>query len=148
MNLQERLMADLKDAMRTQDTPRKEAIRMVRAAIQNAKIAAQRELSDDEVQVLIAREIRMRNEAIELFRQGKREDLVAQEEAQVIILKRYLPQQLSREEIVPVVQRIIEQIGATSPNQLGLVMREAMAQLKGQAEGQLVNQIARELLAR
>lgn len=148
MNLQERLMADLKDAMRTQDTPRKEAIRMVRAAIQNAKIAAQRELSDDEVQALIAREIRMRNEAIELFRQGKREDLVAQEEAQVIILKRYLPQQLSREEIVPVVQRIIEQIGATSPNQLGLVMREAMAQLKGQAEGQLVNQIARELLAR
>lgn len=148
MNLQERLMADLKDAMRTQDTPRKEAIRMVRAAIQNAQIAAQRELTDDEVLALIAREIRMRNEAIELFRQGKRDDLVAQEEAQVVILKRYLPQQLSREEIIEIIRRIIEQMGATNPNQLGLVMREAMAQLKGKADGQLVNQVARELLSR
>ncbi len=148
MNLQERLMADLKDAMRTQDTPRKEAIRMVRAAIQNAQIAAQRELTDDEVLALIAREIRMRNEAIELFRQGKRDDLVAQEEAQVVILKRYLPQQLSREEIIEIIRRIIEQTGATNPNQLGLVMREAMAQLKGKADGQLVNQVARELLSR
>lgn len=147
MNLKERLMDDLKTAMRAQDTPRKEAIRMVRAAIGNAEIAAQRELREDEVLALVAREIKMRNEAIEMFRQGHRDDLVTQEEAQVIILKQYLPQQLSREEIELVVRGIVEQLGAAGPNQLGAVMREAMAQLKGKADGQLVNQIAREILA-
>ena len=147
MSLQERLLADLYEAMRKGDTPRKEAIRMVRAAVQNAEIEWQRAASDEDVQDLIAREIKRRTEAVELFRKGGREDLVASEETEIAILRQYLPQQLSQDEIVEIVRRIVGQVGATDLSQMGPVMREAMAQLKGQADGRLVNQIVRDILS-
>jgi len=92
MNLHERLMADLQQAMRSKDVPRRDAIRMVRAAIQNAEIELQRQVSDQEIQGLISREIRRRAEALELFRKGGRQDLVAEEEAGLRVLAEYLPQ--------------------------------------------------------
>lgn len=148
MNLQERLMADLKEAMKSHDTSRREVIRMVRAAIKNAEIEWQREASDQEVQDIIAREVKRRREAIALFRQGGRQDLVDEEEAQVKILEAYLPQQMSRQEIEEVIRRIAAQLGATGMGQMGPVMRQAMAELKGKADGSLVNQIAREILSK
>ena len=147
MSLQERLMEDLKDAMRAQDVVRRGTIRMVRAAIKNAEIEWQREANDEEVLQIIAREIKHREEAIVLFRQGHRQDLVDNEEAEIAVLKGYLPEQLGRDEIAGVVRQIIAEQGATSLSQLGPVMREAMSQLKGKADGRLVNQIVRELLA-
>jgi uncharacterized protein YqeY len=147
MSLQDRLMNDLKEAMRSKDVARREAIRMVRAAIQNAEIEWQREATDEDVQALIAREVRRRTEALEMFRQGGRADLVAEEEAGIAVLEVYLPKQLSRDDIESIVRQIIAQVGATSMSQMGAVMREAMAQLKGQADGRLVNQIVRELLS-
>ena len=120
-------MADLREAMRSKNVPEKEAIRMVRAAIKNAEIDKQREATDDEVLAIIAREARRCNEAVEMFRKGRREDLVAKEEAQLDVLRRGLPRQLSREEIEQVVQRIIAESGATGMGQLGPVMRQAMA---------------------
>ena len=148
MNLQERLMADLKEAMKSRDASRREVIRMVRAAVKNAEIAWQRAATDQEVQDIIAREVKRRREAIEMFRRGGRQDLVDEEEAQVKILESYLPQQMSRQEIEGVVRRIISELGATSMSQLGPVMRQAMAELKGKADGSLVNQIAREILSK
>jgi uncharacterized protein YqeY len=147
MSLQDRLMNDLKEAMRSKDVARREAIRMVRASIQNAEIEWQREATDEDVQALIAREVRRRTEALEMFRQGGRADLVAEEEAGIAVLEVYLPKQLSRDDIESIVRQIIAQVGATSMSQMGAVMREAMAQLKGQADGRLVNQIVRELLS-
>lgn len=147
MNLQERLMADLKEAMKSHDTSRREVIRMVRAAIKNAEIEWQREATDQEVQDIIAREVKRRREAIALFRQGGRQDLVDEEEAQVKILESYLPQQMSRPEIEEVIRRIVARLGATGLSQMGPVMRQAMAELKGKADGSLVNQIAREILS-
>ena len=88
-----------------------------------------------------------RLEAIEMFRQGGREDLVANEEAQLAVLKAYLPKQLSEEEIREALREIIAELGATGPKQLGPVMREAMQRLKGKADGRLVNRLARELLS-
>ena len=146
MNLQERLLADLHQAMRDKDVPRREAIRMIRAAVQNAEIEWQREASDQDVLDLIAREIKRRLEALEMFRRGGRADLVAAEEAGLHVLQQYLPEQLSREQVVETVQRIVAQLGTTGPSQLGLVMREAMAQLKGKADGRLINEVAREIL--
>jgi uncharacterized protein YqeY len=146
MMLQERLTADLYQAMRKGDTHRKEAIRMVKAAVQNAEIEWRRPASDEEVQTLIAREIKRRVEAIELFHKGHREDLVAQEEIEVAILREYLPQQLTREQVSEVVQRIVSETEAHGPAQLGSVMRQAMAELKGKADGRLVNEIVREVL--
>ena len=147
MNLQERLLADLQDAMRNRDERRKAAIRMVRAAVINAEIDVQHTLSDQEVQDVIAKELKRRAEALELFRKAGREDLITKEEAEVQILNGYLPKQLSREEIEQIVRRIIAEVGATGPAQLGMVMRQATAQLKGQADGRLINEVARTILS-
>ena len=148
MTLQDQLMADLRDAMRSKDAPRRSAIRMVRAAVKNAEIDWQREATDEEVIAIIAGEVKRRREALGLFRQAGRDDLVNEEEMGLAILEAYLPRQLEREEIEPAVAQIIAEIGATDMSQLGSVMRQAMSQLKGKADGKLVNQIAREILSR
>jgi uncharacterized protein len=147
MSLKERLMADLKDAMRQGDTTRRDTIRMARAAVINAEIAWQREASDQEVQQVIAQEVKRRVEAIELFRQGGRDDLVRAEEAQLAVLRAYLPEQLSREQVSEVVRHVIDEMGATSLAQMGPVMQRLMAELKGKADGRMVNEVVRELLA-
>ena len=147
MNLKERLMADLKDAMRQGEATRRDTIRMARAAVINAEIAWQREANDQEVQQVIAQEVKRRVEAIELFRQGGRDDLVRAEEAQLAILREYLPEQLSREQVTEVVRRVVDETGATSLAQMGPVMRQVMAELKGKADGRMVNEVVRELLA-
>lgn len=146
MNLHERLMADLKEALRHRDSLRKDVIRMLRAAIRNAEIEWQREATDEEIRGIIAREIKRRLEAVEMFRKGGREDLAAAEEAGIAILKQYLPEQLSREQVVEIVRQVVAELGATGLGDLGPVMRQAMARLKGQADGRLVNEVAREIL--
>ena len=148
MTIKERLMADLKTSMREQDVVRRDTIRMARAAILNAEKALLREATEEEVIDILGRQVKQRKESIEMFQQGNREDLVAEEQAQLVILEEYLPQQLGQQEVETALQSIIAEIGATGPQQLGLVMREAMTRLKGQADGRLVNQIARELLNR
>ena len=147
MNLHERLMDDLKEALRQHDEPRKAAIRMVRASIKNAEITMQRETTDVEIQEIISREIKKRAEAVEMFRKGGRQDLVAAEELEIEMLKQYLPKQMSPAEVAEAVQEIIDQLGAIGPEQLGPVMKQAMGHLKGKADGRLVNQVARELLS-
>ncbi len=147
MNLHERLTADLKEAMRNNDVARKNVIRMVRAAVQNAEIDLHREATDAEILDLIAREMKRRTEAVEMFRRGGRADLVAQEESELAILQAYLPQQLSREEIEAAVRVVVAEMGATGPAQMGPVMREIMARLKGQADGRVVNEIVRHVLS-
>ena len=120
---------------------------MVRAAIKNADIDLQRDASEEEIQSLISREVSHRTEALEIFRQAGREDLVADEERGLAVLRQYLPEQLSRDQVVEVVQQIVTELGATGPTQLGPVMRRAMAQLRGKADGRLVNEVAQEILA-
>ena len=147
MTLKERLMEDLKNAMRSHDVPRREVIRMVRAAIKNAEIELQRDVTDEEGQDLISREAKRRREAVALYRQAGRDDLVAEEETQLRILDDYMPRQLTRSEIADVVRRIVADLGASDMRQLGLVMRQAMSELKGEADGGLVNQVARDILS-
>ncbi len=147
MGLQEQLLADMQNAMREGDVARRDTIRMLRAAIRNAEIELQREATDAEVLQIIARQIRQRNESIEMFRQGRREDLVAAEEAQKTILEEYLPDQLSEQEIEEAVQEIVAELGASDMRQMGTVMREAMQRLQGRADGRVVNQIVRDILS-
>jgi len=147
MNLKDRLMDDLKQAMRAQDDVRRTAIRMARAAVQNKEIAQQRELSDQEIQQVILGEVKRRREALALFKSAGRQDIVAREEQELEVLAQYLPQQLPAEEIRPIVSSIIAQVGATGLADLGQVMKQSMAELKGKADGRLVNEIARELLS-
>jgi uncharacterized protein YqeY len=147
VNLKERLLADLKEAMRRGDAMRRDTIRMARAVVINAEIAWQHEANDQEVQQVIAQEVKRRLEAIEMFRQGGRDDLVRAEEAQLAVLREYLPEQLSREQVTEVVRRVIDELGATGLAQMGPVMRQVMAELKGKADGRMVNEVVREALA-
>ena len=147
VGLRQKLSDDLKQAMRGGDKVRRSVIRLVIAAIKNAEIARQTALDDDtDILGIIAKEVRQRRESIEAFKQGERQDLVAQEEAELIILNEYLPRQMTREEIVVAARQVIEEIGAQGPGDKGKVMPQLIAQLKGRADGREINAVVTELL--
>jgi len=144
--LKQKLVEDLKQALKGGDKVRRSVIRLVMAAIKNAEIARQVTLDDADILGIIAKEARQRRESIEAFRQGNRQDLVAQEEAELAILQQYLPQQMSREEIITEARRVIEEVGARGPGDKGKVMSKLIAQLKGKADGREINTVVTELL--
>ncbi len=146
MSLKDRLVEDLKQAMRQGDERRKSTIRLLRAEITNAEIERGRELSDEEVLAVIAKQAKQRRESVAEFARGARQDLVDQEEEELQILLSYLPAQMSRDEIEVLARQVIAEVGATSQAQMGQVMRRLMSQLKGRADGSLVNQVVREIL--
>ena len=147
VGLKQKLSDDLKQAMKGGDKVRRSVIRLVIAAIKNAEIARQAALDDDtDILGIIAKEVRQRRESIEAFKQGDRQDLVAQEEAELTILNEYLPQQMAREEIVAAARQVIEEIGAQGPGDKGKVMPQLIAQLKGKADGREINAVVTELL--
>lgn len=148
MNLQEKLMEDLKDAMRRGDETRRSVIRMARAAIKNAEVDRGRPLSDDEVLQVLEKEVKQRRDSIAEFARGNRPDLVAREQAEMEILLEYLPEQMSREQIEEVARRIIAQAGARSPTDVGKVMPKIMAEVRGKADGRVVSQVVQELLSK
>lgn len=152
MGLREQLMDDLKDAMRQRDERRKTTIRSVIAAIKKAETELDSSgervsLDDEDILYLIAKEAKQRQESIAEYQRGGREDLVAEEEAELAILETYLPQQLTREEIETEARQVIAEVGAGSPRDMGKVMKPLMARLRGRADGKEVNQVVRELLA-
>ena len=152
MGLREQLMDDLKEAMREKDETRKRAIRSVLAALKKAETELDADgqrvsLDDDAILRIIAKQAKERQESIDAFRSGGRDDLVVQEEADLVVLQGYLPRQMSLDEIEVEVRQVIAEVGATGPQDMGKVMKPLMARLKGRADGRLANQIVRELLA-
>lgn len=146
-NLKQKLTDDLKQAMRNGDKVRRSVIRLVMAAIKNAEIARQATLENTDILGIIAKEVRQRQESIEAFRQGNRQDLVAQEEAELAVLKEYLPRQMTREEIIAAARQVIAEVGAQGPGDKGKVMPKLIAQLKGKADGREINAVVTELLS-
>jgi len=146
-DLKQKLTDDLKQAMRAGDKVRRSVIRLAMAAIKNAEIARHAALDDTDILGIIAKETRQRQESIEAFRQGNRQDLVAQEEAELAVLKEYLPRQMTREEIIAAARQVIEEVGAQGPSDKGKVMPKLIAQLKGKADGREINAIVTELLS-
>ena len=145
--LKQKLADDLKQALKGGDKVRRSVIRLVMSAIKNAEIARQSALGDADILGIIAKEARQRRESIEAFKQGNRQDLVAQEEAELAILEGYLPQQMTREEIIQAARRIIEEVGAQGPGDKGKVMPKLIAQLKGRADGREINAVVTDLLS-
>jgi len=117
------------------------------AAINNAEIARQSKLEDSDIFGVITKEIRQRRESIEAFKKGKRQDLVDKEEAEAAVLQGYLPQQMTREEVVEAARKVIAEVGAAGPSDKGKVMPKLMAQLRGRADGREVNEVVSELLS-
>lgn len=145
-DLKQKLADDLKQAIRSGDKVRRSVIRLVMAAAKNAEIARQAPLDDTALLGIIAKEIRQRKESIEAFRLGKRDDLVAQEEAELAILQGYLPEQMTREEIIAEARQVIEEVGAEGLGDKGKVMPRLITQLKGRADGREINAVVTELL--
>ncbi len=147
MSTKDRLTEDLKQAIRQGDEHRKSTLRLAMAAIKNAEIEKRRELDEGELLAIITKEVKQRHESIAEFEKGGRQDLADREKAELKILLAYLPEQLSKEEIEAKARQIIEEVGATSPAQMGEVMRRLMPMMAGKADGKLVNQVVKELLA-
>jgi len=145
--LKQKLSDDLKQAMRGGDKVRRSLIRLVMSAIRNAEIARQATLDDADILGVIAKQVKQRRESIEAFKQGDRLDLVAQEEAEMAILNEYLPQQMTREEIIEAANQVIKETGAQGPRDKGKVMPKLITQLKGKADGREINAVVTELLS-
>jgi hypothetical protein len=149
MTLKEKIISDLKDAMRSGDTLRRDTLRLIDSAVKNTEIEKKKRetgLSDEEVLEVFARAVKQRQDSIRQFEDGGRADLAEKEKLELDILVPYLPAQLSKEAITAVVGEVIAQTGATTAGDLGKVMGQAMAKMKGEADGNVVREIAKELL--
>ncbi|MDD9268675.1 GatB/YqeY domain-containing protein [Paenibacillus sp. GCM10023248] len=146
MSLSDRLNEDMKQAMKSQDKFKLSVIRMVRSTIKNAEIELKRALDDNEVLDVLTREIKQRKDSLQEFSKAGRDDLADNLKAELTILTEYMPQQLSEEEVKAIVQQTIQQIGASSKADMGKVMTALMPQVKGRADGKLVNQLVQQLL--
>jgi uncharacterized protein YqeY len=146
MTLKERLLSDMRTAMKQRDTVRKNVLSMARAAILQLEKDKRTDLDDQGVMEVIAKEIKSRKEALEMFKQGGRQDLVEQNEKEIEILGEYLPPQLSESEIREIIKETIEKVGAAGMKDMGKVMGAVMPQVKGRAEGGTVNRLVKEML--
>ncbi len=177
MDILEQLQQDLKEAMRSKEEPRLTTIRSLRAALKNEEMTKRAQertkvqkqlahergvnvdaiaadelpvgvpLTTSEMLQVVQREVKKRQDAAEAFRKVGRDDAAAAEEAEMAVLKLYLPQQMSPEELRPQIQAIVEEVGATSKADLKKVMPVVIARFKDRAEGRVLNQLVQEVLS-
>ncbi len=141
-----RLNDDLKLAMKAKEKTVLQVIRMIKASLQNEQIKLGRELTADEELTLLSREMKQRRDSLVEFEKANRDDLVEKVVAEIAIVEKYLPTQLTEEEIRQIVASVIEDTGVTSTQAFGQVMGKVMPQVKGKADGNLVNEIVKEQL--
>ncbi len=147
MSLEERLMDEMKQAMKSNDKARLSTIRMIRAAVKNKEIDLRNKLDDDEILRVIQGMVRKSEESIEQFKAGGRMDLVEKETKEIEILRSYLPQALSKEDVIRIIDESIRETEASSLKDLGKVMKSVMPKLAGKADGKLINQLVKERLS-
>jgi uncharacterized protein YqeY len=144
--MKSRLNDDLKQAMRDRAVLRRDVIRYVRSEIRNQEIRVQDDLDDEGVVQVLSRQAQQRRDSIEAFAEANRTDLVEKEQAELAIIMEYLPQQMARDDIAELVRRVVAEVGATGPGDMGKVMSQIMPQVRGRAEGREVNSIVMETL--
>jgi uncharacterized protein len=147
MALKEQLEADLKSAMKERDQLKLSVVRMLKSAIKYREIELMKSLDDEGVQVVVGSEIKRHRDSVEQYRQGGREDLASKEEAEIALLQRYQPAQLSPEELVAIVDGAISRLGARGPKDMGKVMKELLPEVQGKAEGRVVSELVKQRLA-
>ncbi len=148
MNLESRIQEDMKAALRSGDRAALETLRGLLAQIKDERIKRRpKEMTDEDVLAVVQRAVKRRKESIDLYKQGNRQDLVEKEQKEMEILQKYLPEQLSRDEIIAIVNQVIEQVGASSIKDLGKVMGPVMKKVQGRADGKEIQQIVRERLS-
>lgn len=143
----EQMNAALREAMVNKDNVTRDVVRMALSAIKQAEVDQRRELSDDEVLAILQREARTRREAIAEAENAGRDETTNEERTRLAILERFLPQQLSREQVEALARDAVAQSGAASPKDMGKVMAVLMPKVRGLADGKLVNDVVREILS-
>lgn len=144
--MKEKILDDLKSAMKSQDKEKLSVIRMVKGAISLEEINKKIELSDDDIIAIIAKQIKTRKESIVDFEKGNRQDLVEQTKREIEILNQYMPQQFSEEEISNILDEIFDQVQPKGISDMGKVMKEASSRFKGRADMSSVSQIIKDRL--
>jgi uncharacterized protein YqeY len=147
MSLEERLVEEMKQAMKSNDKLRLSTIRMIRSALKNKEIEVRKKLEDEEIAKVIQVMVRKGEESVEQFQAGGRMDLVEKEKSEIDILKSFLPQPLSQEEILKIIDQTIQETQASSPKDIGKVMKSVIPKIGGKADGKLVNQLVKERLS-
>ena len=147
MSLQEKLQSDLHQAMRAKDRVRLSVIRMLRSSIGYEEIDKKRQLDDSAVLDIITRQVRQRHESIQIYKDANRQELVDKETQELQILQGYLPAQLTDDELTELAQEVIQQVGASAPQDKGRVMGRLMPQVRGKAQGGDVNRVVTALLS-
>ncbi len=148
MRLKETLNEDMRKALRAKDTLRLSTIRLLLSAIKNLEIAKgkDKELKEIDLIGILSSEAKERKESIKEYKKGKRENLVEKETKELEIIKEYLPEELSPEELGRIIEKTIEEVGARDLKDMGKVMGAVMVKAKGRADGKVVNQMVRESL--
>ncbi len=145
--MKEELLQDLKEAMKNKDTLRKDTITMLRAAILQVEKDSQKVLNDDEICAIVAKEVKKRKESVKEYEDAGREDIADNLKKEIEILSKYLPEQLTEDEIRKMVEDAIVESGAASPRDMGKVMSILRPKTAGKADGKLVSDIVKEKLA-
>ena len=146
MSLKQKLQEDLKSSMKNKDTNKKSVITSVRASIKQYEVDNRVELGDEEITDLIAKQLKQTRDSRDEFAKAGREDLVEKADAEIEILKEYLPQQLSEEELNEIVISTISEVGATSMKDMKNIMSSIMPKVKGRADGKLINELVKKNL--
>jgi uncharacterized protein YqeY len=147
MSLEERLVEEMKQAMKSNDKLRLSTIRMIRSALKNKEIELRKKLEDEDVVKVIQAMVRKGEESVEQFQIGGRMNLVEKEKKEIEILKSFLPQPLSQEEILKIIDQSIQETQASSLKDIGKVMKSVMPKIGGKADGKLINQLVKERLS-
>lgn len=144
--LKSQLQNDLKEAMKTKDNFKRDVIRFLMSALKQIEVDERKELSDSDIIKIIQKSLKQREDALSAFKEAGRDDLYEKELAEATILKSYLPQQLSDENLKAIIQKHILATGATSLKEIGKIMSGVLAECEGVADGKRINTIAKELL--
>ena len=144
--LREKLMEDLKSAMKNKEEIKKNNVQMVRAAILQIEKDKGIEVDDNKILEIIAKEVKLKKDALKDFEKAEREDLINQTNQEIEVLQKYLPKQLSKEEIKEQLELIISETGAKTMKDMGIIMKEAKAKMGASADGKTINEIAKEIM--
>ena len=146
MNLKEKLLSDMKKAMKSKDSLKLGTIRSVIAAVKNQEIDLRKDLDEEDVLTIVSREVKKRKEAASLYKKGRRPELEDKEIQEMKILQTYLPEQVSEEDLRQRIQQVIEETGAEGMKDFGKIMKTIVPEFKGKADNALIKELASEFL--
>lgn len=147
MSLKQQLMDDLKSSMKNKDTIRKNTITLIRAAITQKEVDEKIELSDEDILSIISKQLKERRDSLKEFEKANRDDLVNTTSMEIDILLKYLPKQLTQEEVESLVSEAIDELNAKSLKDIGIIMKAVMPKVQGRADGNMVNKAVKKLLS-